>query len=142
MANQSHGTSIWQEPAGSGGAPGVVAVYLVDDGTGDLVWSPVGPADAAPIGWEGNGDYEILWLTPATIIASGGDLLITTTPGGSPAAAIVADATAGDLEVTTDLTRAVAADVFVDGAGNPVVARRSAPRGAGVQMSDGSIMVY
>ena len=32
--SQSHGNTLWQEPAGAGAAPAVVADHFVDDGLG------------------------------------------------------------------------------------------------------------
>ena len=130
----------WIEPAASGAASVAVPVYLVKDGGGDWVYAPAVPAQGDWIDWEGTGEAELLDLTAARIVTSGADLLITTSTA-SAVAAIVADAGGGDLEIVADLTRAVAADLFIDGVGTLVIVRRTATRRAAMQVAAG-IVIY
>jgi hypothetical protein len=136
------GGAHWIEPAGSGASSSAQLAYLVLDGAGDWTYSTTGPAQADWIDWQGNGDAELLVLTPARIVADAvpGDLLVTTSTA-SAVAAILADAGSGDIEVTTDLTRTAIADLYLDAAGNLVVVRRTATRRTAMQVS-GGVIIY
>jgi hypothetical protein len=118
--SQSHGSSLWQEPAGSGGAPAIAPAYLVRSGGAFAVIGPdgqtvgtslTGPEALAYGVAKLNGEYALLDVAPVYVVASGADLVIA---AAGPADAIFAAAGGGDVELTTDLSRAPIADLYYD----------------------------
>ena len=118
--SQSHGSSLWQEAVGSGATPAAVPVALVKAG-GTL--SVVGP-DAATVSVsltateqlaygvvKQNGEYTLLDLAPIYAAASGADIVLNLI---GPAVAVFADGGAGNIELTTTLTRAPVVDLYAD----------------------------
>ena len=147
--SQAHGSSLWQEPAGSGATPAVVPVFLVKAG-GPL--SVVGPDSATVEGSlagpeqlaygvvKQDGEYTLLDLAPIYAAASGADLVLNLI---GPSAAIFADGGGGNLELTTDLTRAPVADLYADqnAGGNRWLVRRPLTRLRAVQVR-GAVHLY
>jgi hypothetical protein len=137
MPNQSHGSNLWSESAGSGGVPAAVPAYFVKDGA-DWTISLVGPEQGAFVDVEQNGNYTFLDLTPVYITADGADFTINQV---GPAAAILIDDGAGNPTLSTDLTETPIADLYYDPAGNLWLVRRTCPRLHAVQVS-GNITFY
>jgi hypothetical protein len=83
--SQSHGSSLWQEPAGSGGAPTPVAVSFVKSGAKWIV-STTGAAQGRLLDVLGHGKYVLIDVTteyPLTTVAGS---KVTPTAGGVAAA--------------------------------------------------------
>lgn len=146
---QAHGSGIWQEPAGAGATPAVVAAVLVKSGGTLTVVGPDGATVAASVTLpeelaygvvKQNGEYTLLDLTPLYVAAVGADLVLGTT---GPAAAIFADGGGSDIELTTDLTRTPVADVYDDenAGGNRWLVRRPLSRLNAVRVR-GAVHLY
>ncbi len=134
---QTHGLTLWTEPAGSGGAPGVVAVYFVKSGS-DWTFSTTGPEQGAFIDVENNESYVLIDLTPVYLVADGGDFSVDQV---GPAAAIFVDDGSGDPMFSTDLTLTPIADLFFDPSGDLWLVRRTAERLHAVQVR-GDVQLY
>lgn len=132
-----HSKALWRESSGSGAVLAATPMYIRRDGV-DAVFSPTWPEQLAFIDVDGAGDYTLLDLAPRYLVFSGADLVIDAI---GPAVAVLADDGAGGLEITTDLTRAAAADLFTDGDGNLWVIPRTADRLEAVAVN-GDIQLY
>ena len=131
-----HGGALWSEQQGSGVAAAARPAFLVKDGA-DVVFDLVGPDELAFYNLEGS-DYTLVDLTPVYIVADGADLTFDQV---GPAIAILADGGAGDLELTTDLSRTPIADLFFDAAGDLWVVPRTTSRLHAISMA-GGIQLY
>lgn len=66
MSNLASGGALWTTQADGSDAAALTPVVLVDDGTGDLVFSVVGPPRALMIDGTGTGVYDVTLLPTAT----------------------------------------------------------------------------
>lgn len=133
---QAHGSSLWQEPAGSGATPAVAPVFLVRDGA-DWIFSATGPAGAVPIDVAGDADYDLITDTPEYLVASGADFDISAS--GPATALLVADG--ADLAISTTMTDTAAASLFDDTGGNPCAVRPTRNTLHAVQVR-GDVILY
>lgn len=136
--SQSHGAALWREPVGSGAVPDAVPVFFVASGS-DVVPSLIGPTQFQFIDVALDGDYTLLNLSPVYLINDGSGNAVPSNSG--PAAFVLADGFAGDIEVTNDLTRAPIADLLYDPGGDLWLVRRSCPRLDAVQVR-GDVIFY
>jgi hypothetical protein len=136
--NTARGSTLWRESSGSGVVQSAVPMYLVHDGSGNVVFSAAGPEELAYFGPFGDGAATLLDLTPGFIVASGGGYAINAV---GPAAAILVDDGAGGLTISTNLALSPAADVLFDTTGAPWIIRRGAARLHAVAIA-GNIQLY
>jgi hypothetical protein len=83
--SQSHGSSLWQEPAGSGGAPTPVAVSFVKSGAKWIV-STTGAAQGRLLDVLGRGKYLLIDITTEYPLTTVTGSKVTPTAGGTAAA--------------------------------------------------------
>lgn len=59
--SQSHGSGLWQEPAGNGATPTLTSMHFVDDGLGGLAIEdvPVGNPTAARMFADADGGFTV-----------------------------------------------------------------------------------
>jgi hypothetical protein len=127
--NTARGSTLWRESSGSGVVQSAVPMYLVHDGSGNVVFSAAGPEELAYFGPFGDGAATLLDLTPGFIVASGGGYAINAVGG------------AGGLTISTNLALSPAADVLFDTTGAPWIIRRGAARLHAVAIA-GNIQLY
>lgn len=140
MANQSHGSSLWREPANSGAVPSAAPIYFVSDGAGGVTLSLTGPERYAAYDVAQDGNYTLLDLTPVYLVSDGAGGYQPSTVG--PALAILIDDGAGGITVSTNLALVPIADLYYDTGGNLWVVRRVCNRLHAVQISGGNVFTY
>jgi hypothetical protein len=130
--SQSHGATIWREPAGSGAVPSAVRVYFVPDGAGGVTISTTGPERYAAYDVAQDGNYTLLDLTPVYLVSDGAGGYQPSLSG--PAIALLVDDGASGVTVSTNLSLTPIADLFYDTGGDLWLVRRTCPRLEAVQV--------
>jgi hypothetical protein len=83
--SQSHGSSLWQEPAGSGGAPTPIAAYFVKSGAKWIV-ATAGALQGRLLDVNGVGKYVLIDVSAEYVLATVSGSKVAPTAGGTAAA--------------------------------------------------------
>lgn len=135
---QSHGSSLWREPAGSGAVPSVTHMVLRDDGSSE--WDAIAGTDAqVKLLDVGNGEYLTVEVDAPWVITDNGTEYFPASSG--TAAAVLAD-DGGNLVVAA-VGAAVAGQLYLDaGNGDVAPARLDADERQLVQVGTTEILTY
>lgn len=133
--------ALWMEPRDDRAVAALTPVSLVDDGSGDLTFSDVGPAIAEARDWNGTGTYEVLMLTPHVhVVDDGGDFALDYTGTGAEVAAFVRDGS-GDFTLTRLPATAGAVLARTTG-GDAVLLPDDAPRAEFLRMTGDVVLLH
>jgi hypothetical protein len=138
MSSAAHSKAIWRDSALGALVGTPVPVYLVDDGSGNVVPSFTGPAAYAFVDVAGDGNVRLTRLAPLVLTDVSGSLELHTS---GIAAAIMVDDGAGNLIATTTIRQTPTADFLADTGGDVWLVRRPWPQLTAVQVS-GNIVFY